>query len=99
VVRRQRPGVIIQDDNFDATESITLCVFTTDRTEAPLFRIRVEPSDGNGLDAPRSIMVDKVTTVSKRRLGARIGRLDDEDIVRLKRTLIVFLGLAGSPSS
>lgn len=40
-------------------------------------------------------MVDKITTVPKKRLGTRIGRLDDEDLVRLNRAVVVFLGLAG----
>jgi len=39
-------------------------------------------------------MVDKVTTVPKSRLGQRIGRLADEDLLRLNRSLLVFLGLA-----
>jgi mRNA-degrading endonuclease toxin of MazEF toxin-antitoxin module len=37
---------------------------------------------------------DKITTVPKARLGKRIGKLNDEDVVRLNRALTVFLGLA-----
>lgn len=96
---KPRPAVIVQDDSFDATASITLCVFTTDPTEAPLFRILVEPNVRNGLHEPSRIMVDKITTVSKAKLGTRVGRLDDEDIVRLNQAVLVFLGLAGSPRS
>jgi mRNA interferase MazF len=40
-------------------------------------------------------MVDKITTVPKKKLGARAGCLDDDDIVRLNRAVLVFLGLAG----
>ena len=94
---KPRPVVIVQDDGFDATDSITVCAFTTDSTEAPLFRLAVEPDDRNGLRAPSRLMVDKVTTVPKSRLGLRIGRLDDEDMVRLNRAMLVFLGLAVSP--
>lgn len=39
-------------------------------------------------------MVDKITTVPKSKVGARVGRLDDVDISRLDRALLVFLGLA-----
>jgi mRNA interferase MazF len=92
---KPRPAVILQDERFDATSSITICAFTTDPTPAPLFRLPIEPNDRNGLRSPCRIMVDKVTTVPKGRLGARIGQLDDEDIVRLNRALLVFLGLAG----
>jgi len=93
---KPRPAVIVQDDDFDATQSVTICVFTTDPTEAPLFRIPIEPSDRNGLHGPSSIMVDKITTVPKAKLGSKIGRLDDEDILRLNQAILVFLGLARS---
>lgn len=93
---KPRPAVIVQDDSFDATASVTICAFTTDPTDAPLFRIRVEPSERNGLRSPSRLMVDKLTTVSRERLGSRIGRLEDEDMVRLNRAILVFLGMAGS---
>ncbi len=96
---KARPVVILQDDNFDGTESITICAFTTDDTEAPLFRLPVEPNERNGLRIPCHLMVDKVTTVPKSKVGAQIGRLDDEDILRLNRAVLVFLGLATSPGS
>jgi len=89
-----RPAVVVQDDRFDATASLTICLFTTDETEAPLFRLVVAPSQLNGLHAASRLMVDKLTTVSKQRLGNRIGRLADEDIIRLNRAILVFLGLA-----
>jgi mRNA interferase MazF len=94
---KPRPAVIIQDDSFDATDSITICAFTTDETDAPLFRLPIEPSERNRLRAACRLMVDKITTVPKIKVGARIGRLDDEDILRLNQAVLVFLGLAASP--
>jgi len=94
---KPRPVVVVQDDSFDATDSITICAFTTDLIEAPLFRLPVEPSERNGLRATSRLMVDKITTVAKSKIGERIGRLDDEDIVRLSQAVLVFLGLAISP--
>jgi mRNA interferase MazF len=91
---KPRPVAIIQDDRFDATDSVTVCAFTTDPTEAPLIRLPVEPSD-SGLREASSLMVDKITTVPRTRLGERIGYLPDEDMVRLGRAIVVFLGLAG----
>jgi len=95
---KPRPVVLVQDDRFDATASITISAFTTDETEAPLFRLRVEPDNLNGLRKSSRLMVDKITTVRKSKLGTLVGRLDDKDIVRLNRAIVVFLGLAG-PSS
>jgi mRNA interferase MazF len=91
-----RPAVILQDDRFDATASVTICAFTTDATDAPLFRLPVEPNERNGLRATCRLMVDKLTTVPRTKVGSRVGRLDDEDLVRLNRALLVFLGLAGA---
>jgi len=93
---KPRPVVILQDDSFDATNSVTVCAFTTDPTEAPLFRLAIEPNDRNGLHAPCRLMVDKITTVPKSKAGAKIGCFDDEDILRLNRAVVVFLGLAAS---
>jgi mRNA interferase MazF len=94
---KPRPALIVQDDSFDATASVTLCAFTTDPTEAPLFRLPVEPNERNGLRTACSLMVDKITTVPKSKLGARVGRLDDEDMLRFNQAVLVFLGLAVSP--
>ena len=96
-VGKPRPVVIVQDDSFDATASITVCAFTTDPSEAPLFRLEVDPNERNGLRRPCRLMVDKITTVPKARLGALVGRLDEEDVLRLNRAMMVFLGLAISP--
>ncbi|MYD87384.1 MAG: type II toxin-antitoxin system PemK/MazF family toxin [Acidobacteria bacterium] len=90
---KPRPAVIVQDDRFDVTASITVCVFTTDETDAPLFRIPVTPRAENGLRSVSRLMVDKLTTVHKSRLGKRIGRLDDAEMGRLDQAILVFLGL------
>lgn len=91
---KPRPVVIVQDDRFDATAAVTVCAFTTDATEAPLLRIPVAPDTVNGLRQPCQLMVDKVTTVARSKLGERVGRLADEHMVVLGRSLVVFLGLA-----
>lgn len=94
---KPRPVVIVQDDSFDATDSVTVCAFTTAETDAPLFRLTVKPNDSNGLRAPSWLMADKITTMPKSKLGQRIGRLDDDEMVSLGQAMLVFLGLAVSP--
>ena|ERR1700728_3379888 len=86
---KPRPAVIVQDDSFDGTDSITVCAFTTDETEAPLFRLVIKSHEHNGLPAARRLMVDKITTL--------LGRLDEADMLRLNQAMLVFLGLAVSP--
>ena len=91
---KPRPVVVIQDDRFDATASVTVVPFTTSDVEAPLLRIPVQPSDTTGLADTSRLMVDKVTTVPRTSLTRRVGRLSDGDLIRLNRALLVFLGLA-----
>ena len=92
---KPRPAVVLQDDAFDATASITICPLTTHAIEAPLMRLLIEPSERNGLRAVSHLMIDKITTVSKKKLESVVGRLSDEDVVRVNRAVVVFLGLAG----
>ncbi len=92
---KPRPAVVLQDDAFDATASITICPFTSHAIDAPMMRLPIEPSERNGLRAASQLMIDKITTVSKGKLARRVGRLSDQDIVRVNRAVLVFLGLAG----
>lgn len=92
---KPRPAVILQDDRFD-TDSVTVCPCTTDPTDAPLFRLQLEPNGTNGLDAPSSIMVDKITTVRRTSVRTRVGTLTDAELMRLNRAVVVFLGIAAS---
>ena len=95
---KPRPVVILQDDRFDATNSITVCPLTSDPTAALLFRVPIEPNSDNGLRQPSYVMADKIASIPKTRIRAFVGRLDDEDLVRLNRAVFVFLGLAGTSS-
>ncbi|WP_091600177.1 type II toxin-antitoxin system PemK/MazF family toxin [Mesorhizobium muleiense] len=70
---------------------------TRPSSDAPLFRLFVEPNERNGLLTVCRLMVDKITTIPKSKIGANIGRLDDADILRLNQAVIIFLGLAVSP--
>ena len=91
---KPRPALIVQDDRFQATASVTVCVFTTDETDAPLFRLPISPNAANGLRNVSRLMVDKITTVDRRQLGTRFGRLEDPDLRRFDRAILMFLGLA-----
>jgi mRNA interferase MazF len=92
---KARPVLIVQDDRFDATASVTVCPLTTDPTDIPLLRVPLDPNNANGLTEPSRIMVDKVTTMPRSTTGEHIGRVSYAELVALSRCLIVFLGLAG----
>lgn len=91
---KPRPVVILQDNRFDGTPSVTVCGLTTDRTSAPLFRIPLSPSAENGLNEHCHVMVDKITTVRRDRLHRRMGSLSNADMQQIGRAAIVFLGMA-----
>lgn len=92
---KPRPVVILQDDRFDATSSVTVCPLTSDPTSARLFRVGIEPSADNGLRKRSQAMTDKIVTIPRARIRDHIGRLTESEMVALNRAVFVFLGLAG----
>jgi mRNA interferase MazF len=96
---KPRPAVIVQENRFDAMDSLTVVAFTTAAVAAPLIRLPVSPSANNGLRSACSLMIDKIHTVPKSKFGQRIGTLDHKDVIRLNRAMLVFLGLAATSGS
>lgn len=94
---KPRPAVIVQSDLFDATLSITVCPITTTLVPAEPARFPVAPSATNGLQSTSHVMVDKILTLPKSKVGRRIGRLDPADLARLNQHIALFLGLADRP--
>jgi len=86
--------VLVQDQHFEALDSVTVVPLTTDQLDLPYFRISVAPNERNGLRLKCFLMADKVTTMSKRKLSAQIGELGNSELQRLDRALLVFLGLS-----
>lgn len=91
---KPRPALVIQSDLFDAHPSVTILPVTSEWREAPLFRIAVQPSEINGLSKPSQVMVDKPQSIAREKIGAVIGRLNDETMLSVNRALAVFLGMA-----
>jgi mRNA interferase MazF len=91
---KPRPIVIVQDDRFGDIESVTFVAFTSNLIESPLTRLVVEPSTANGLLKRSHLMIDKISSAPKTKLGKWVGYLPNEDMVRLNRALLVYLGLA-----
>jgi mRNA interferase MazF len=91
---KPRPALIIQSDLFAEHPSVTVLPVTSERRNAPLFRIDVEPGAKNGLKMRSQVMVDKATTVPREKVGQAFGQLDDATLVAVNRALAVFLGFA-----
>ena len=91
-----RPAVVAQADLFNETHaSVTLVPVTSTLVDAPLFRLTVEPTPGNGLRSLSQLMVDKLTTVPRQRIGQTVGKLEDDLLTRLNRAMALWLGIAG----
>jgi mRNA interferase MazF len=89
---KPRPALIVQDDRFDATDSLTVCPFTSTEVDAPLLRVPVTADEENGLDQDSFLMVDKITTVRRSNAHTVVGRLEATRLVEFERRLLVFLG-------
>ena len=91
---KPRPALVIQSDRFDEQATVTILPVTGTLIAAPLFRITIRPSTGNGLQKPSQVMVDKAMTVKRDKLGQSIGCIEAESMVEIERSLAVFLGIA-----
>jgi len=89
---KPRPAIVVQADTFDGTDSIVVCLITSEALDAPLLRIPLRLQD-TGLVGASWVMVDKLTAVGRNQIGKVIGRADDATMVGLNRALAVFLGL------
>jgi mRNA interferase MazF len=91
---KARPALVIQSDQFDGTASVTILLISGTLVDAPLIRLTVQPTEGNGLHKPSQIMIDKAMTVRRDKLAEPFGRVDDETMISVNRSLALFLGIA-----
>jgi mRNA interferase MazF len=91
---KPRPSVVIQSNFFQATGSLTVLLMTSDlREDLPLIRHVVAPSESNGLVTTSHIMIDKIFTIPKERMGKRIGHLSSAQMAEITAAVAVFLGI------
>jgi len=91
---KPRPALVIQSDQFGEHSSVTVLPITSTLVDAPLLRVTVQPSLDNGLQKPSQVMVDKVVTVRRDKLGAVFGRIGADTLLEVERCLVLFLGIA-----
>ena len=91
---KPRPALVIQSDLFSDHPSITILPVTSTIRDTPLFRIRLTPSPENGLHSPSDVMIDKMTTVPREKVGSVFGHLEESYMVSIERLIALFLGIA-----
>jgi mRNA interferase MazF len=91
---KPRPAVIVQSDLFNETHpSVTALPLTSTIIDAPLLRLTIDPGRANGLRRVSQVMVDKVLTLPRDKIGDTIGRLDEDVMIRVTRALAMWLGI------
>lgn len=91
---KPRPALVIQADHFSKHSSVTVLPITSTLISAPLLRINIQPSAENGLSKPSQVMVDKVMTIKREKIGKIFGHIDANLLIEVERCLAVFLGIA-----
>jgi mRNA interferase MazF len=91
---KPRPALVVQADLFDAHPSVSVLPITSELRDKPLFRVPITPDAANGLQKPSEIMVDKVTTIPREKMGSPIGVVNYTTMQEVSRCLALFLGIA-----
>jgi mRNA interferase MazF len=91
---KPRPAVVVQSDALNAADSVLVALLTSTIADAPLYRLAVEPTAGNGLNAVSQVMADKILAYPRAKCGRPIGQLSRADMQALNAILTVMVGLA-----
>lgn len=91
---KPRPALVVQSDLFDHTGTVTVLLMTGTLADAPLIRPTIQPSAQNGLRKISQVQIDKTMSVKRDKIGVVVGRLDDEALLAVTRSLALLLGLA-----
>lgn len=89
---KPRPGLVVQADEFAHIASVTVLPLSSLLIDAPLVRLTVQPTSLNGLREPSQVMIDKAMTVRREKVSQPFGRLEDEAMLAVNRSLALFLG-------
>jgi mRNA interferase MazF len=91
---KPRPALVIQSDFLPETDSVLVCLQTTELRAAALYRLTLPAREGTGLRQPSQVMVDKIMAVRRDRCGAPIGRANEAELLALGRLLALVVGIA-----
>jgi len=92
---KPRPALVIQaNETLPYRDSVTICLFTTELIDAPLFRVRIQPTGSNGLSEPSDVMADKILTVPRTVISEKaFGKLSAPDLDRVDAALRFWLSV------
>jgi mRNA interferase MazF len=91
---KPRPALVIQSNRFVENATVTVLLLSSTLVDAPLFRVTLEPDDSNRLKKTSQVMIDKAMTINRNKIGEPFGFLNDKTMLKVNRSLSVFLGIA-----
>ena len=90
---KPRPALVIQSDALMDHPSITILPITSYLLPAPLLRVQLNPDEENGLTKESQIMVDKIITLPREKIGAVIGHITEDQLRMVTQCLLMLLGI------
>ena len=84
---------MIQSDAFDSIPSVTVAPLTSEIYDAPLLRVTIQSGAAAGLRRVSQVMVDKITTVPRSKIGQRIGSAEASTLRAVSQAIKGFLDL------
>jgi len=97
---RDNPSALVPDGESAGLRALTAVADLDNRTvlgfrhenrKKPPRQAKRKNTEG----VPSSIMIDKITTVHRSKLGQRIGKVTTTEMLQLERGLLVYLGMTG----
>lgn len=92
-VGKVRPAVIISDTMLnDALDLVSVVALTTNLIDdAEPLRVRISAREK--LKSDSDAMVEQLRCVSKSRIGERVGRLNNEEMLKVQEGIKIMLGM------
>jgi len=90
-----RPAIVVQTDITDVNLPTTVIIPMTSNLNALRYphTFRIDPSNLNGLIKPSVLLVFQLRAIDKRRLGEKIGRLEQNYIQQVDNEIRHLLAL------
>ncbi len=92
---KPHPAVITQSETLDASDSVLIAFLTSTQTEAPLYRLILNPTTTNGLKSVSQIKVDKILAYPRQKFGPVLCYVPPTEILVLNMIPSAMIGFAG----
>lgn len=92
---KPRPALVVQSDAATETDSVLVCLLTSEDAPTTPFRVAIKSDDITNLRKPSTIMADKTLIALREKCGPVFGRAPQSVMLELDEALTFILGLGG----